>query len=79
MSEEERRILQLVIQGGDARCAAMEAIEAAREGKFARAEVLLERSGQTLALARRPTCSRRSWAGSGGALLFSWFTPRTIL
>lgn len=51
MSEEERRILQLVIQGGDARCAAMEAIEAAREGKFARAEVLLEQSGQTLALA----------------------------
>ena len=34
MSEEERRILQLVIQGSDARCAAMEAIEAAREGKF---------------------------------------------
>ena len=29
MSEEERRILKLVIQGGDARCAAMEAIEAA--------------------------------------------------
>ena len=27
MSEEERRILQLVIQGGDARCAAMEAID----------------------------------------------------
>ena len=27
MSEEERRILQLVIQGGDARCAALEAID----------------------------------------------------
>ena len=32
MSEEEQRILQLVIQGGDARCTAMEAIEAARAG-----------------------------------------------
>ncbi len=51
MSEEERRILKLVIQGGDARCAAMEAIEAAREGKFARAAVLLEQSSRTLASA----------------------------
>lgn len=49
MSEDERRILQLVIQGGDARCAALEAIEAAREGKFGQAAVLLERSSQTLA------------------------------
>ena len=51
MSEEEQRILQLVIQGGDARCTAMEAIEAARAGKFAQAEVLLERSSRTLARA----------------------------
>ena len=51
MSEEEQRILQLVIQGGDARCTAMEAIEAARAGKFAQAEVLLERISRTLARA----------------------------
>ncbi len=51
MSEEEKKILQLVIQGGDARCAAMEAIEAARAGKFAQAAGFLEQSSRTLALA----------------------------
>lgn len=51
MNEEEQRILQMVIQGGAARCAAMEAIEAAREGKFGQAAILLERSSQTLAYA----------------------------
>lgn len=51
MSEEEQRILNLVIQGGDAKCAAMEAIEAAREGRFTRAAALLEQSSRTLACA----------------------------
>ncbi len=53
ISEAEERILQLVIQGGDARCAAMEAIAAAKEGKFGEAAVLLEESGRTLAHAHR--------------------------
>ena len=51
MNELEQMIMELVVNGGDARSKAMEAIDAAKNGDFEMADVLLKECNEQLSSA----------------------------
>lgn len=51
MNELEQMIMELVVNGGDARSKAMEAIDAAKKGDFEMADVLLKECNEQLSSA----------------------------
>lgn len=53
MEELDRVVMQLIANGGDARSAAMEAVEEAKQFHFAEAEKLLKRADECLNIAHK--------------------------